>query len=57
MNDKIKKLNTYLSSLQAKLSDPTPLKHLGRPIQYRQFLQNEIQSTKSKLDSLKLGEK
>lgn len=57
MNDKIKKLTVYLNSLQSKLSDAIPSKHSHRPETYRQFLRNEIQTTKAKLDTLKLGER
>lgn len=57
MQAKIKKLEIYLSNLQVKLSDPIPQKHTHRPLQYKQFLNNEINTVRKQLDSLKLEAK
>ncbi len=52
--EKIVSLNKYLGGLKERLISPTPVKHLGNPDTYRQFLEREIRAVQLKLDAAKL---
>lgn len=55
--DKIKKLNIYVSRLKDKLTSPIPEKHRNHPIDYINFLNKEIETHTAKIKSLTEGPK
>ena len=49
----IPSLTKYSNELKAKLADKTvPMKQLGRPVQYREFLERELKKVTTKLEAL-----
>lgn len=55
--EKLKKLEVYLSKQKDRLDSPIPNKHLTRPEQFKAFLRKEISEAKSRIDRVKLGDK
>jgi hypothetical protein len=53
MNDKLKRLQKHHDKLKSQLEDKIPVKHIGRPVEYKRFLNNEIRFVKSQIDQLK----
>jgi SMC interacting uncharacterized protein involved in chromosome segregation len=54
--EKLVQLNKYADSLKNRISDKAiPEKQKNRMTQYRNFLQNELHMTNSKIESLKMA--
>lgn len=54
--EKIVSLTKYVNDLKARLEEKSlPIKHKNRQETYKQFLRNEIASTSTKLDKLKVS--
>lgn len=54
-NDKIKRLTKYADGIKERMGTIIPKKHKDHKTQYEQFLRNELSSTLSKIESLKLA--
>jgi hypothetical protein len=52
--EKLKSLNTYLTHLKNRLSDPVPPKHQKHPESFKRWLRNEIKDVKDQLDAAAL---
>jgi len=46
-------LTKYAADLKAKLSDTVPVKHVERPVQYKEFLQRELAKANVTVENLK----
>lgn len=57
LQDKILRLELYLSKNKDRLDGPIPTKHLTRAEQFKSFIRKEIRDTKAKVSELKLGDK
>lgn len=55
--EKQKKLELYKSKLIQRLGDKTPSKHDEHPIEFRNFLNNELRIVTTQLDEAKLEQK
>lgn len=53
--EKLLSLVKYAEGIKNKLSSPLPEKHKGYPTQYKQFLNRELASVNSKIESMKLA--
>lgn len=52
----LQKHTKYAESLRSRLSDKTlPEKHKNRPVEYKQFLERELQAVTSKIEFLRTG--
>ena len=47
-------LQAHLQKNLNRLSSPVPTKHINRPKEFKQFLENEIASTRAKLEAATL---
>ena len=52
--DKLKKLDKYLASLEDRVNSAIPLKHKNHPESYKRFLKNEIDTVKRQIADAKL---
>lgn len=53
----VQRLSKYADSVKSKLADSNlPAKQKSRPAQYKQFLERELQSVSSKIESLKMSD-
>jgi len=52
--DEIQRLETYINKLKDSLSSAVPSKHKNRVEQYKQYLTNEIEMHKAKIERMKL---
>lgn len=48
--EKFKSLSQYAMSLRQRLDSPTPEKHLGRPQEYKEFLNRELKAVERTLE-------
>lgn len=56
-SEKIKTLVRYAEAIKSKMSEPTPLKHVGHPVEYKQYLTWELRGTLAQIDLLRDGGK
>jgi hypothetical protein len=55
-NETLQRFTKYADGIKNKLAEKTlPEKQKNRPVQYRQFLERELQAVTAKIDALKMS--